>query len=307
MSHHLPAAHRRRLWILPLLAAGAAVSAVWQPFAPDAIDLAQRHAPMSALHWLGTDHLGRDVLSRVLVGAHVTVAVVAIVGAMAVTLGSLVGLAAALGGRWTAAVLLRGAEFLAVAPSLVIAIALTALFGLDALTAGFALGIGACGPFALLSYGLARRGMAEPYVRAARALGAGTGALIVRHVWPAMLDTQFAYLGAKLGRVAIAYAALAFLGLGADVTRPDWGAMLYEYRPFMFDNPLLMVWPGLAVVLVCVSLRTAFGGDPGARVPASGGDACTAVECAEAHDLAGASPRPLRLVPGLAAAPRRLI
>ena len=304
MSHHLPAAAVRRLWLLPVLGAGAALAASWQPYAPDAIDLMLRHAPISALHWLGTDHLGRDVLSRLIAGAPQTLAVVAIVGAMALGLGSALGVAAALGGRLASAAILRVAEFLAVTPSLVIAITLTALLGLDAVTAGIALGLGACGPFALLSYGLARRGLNEPYVRAARALGAGTGGLVLRHVWPAMLDTQLAYLGAKLGRVAIAYAALAFLGLGADTTRPDWGAMLFEYRPFMFDNPLLMVWPGLAVVLVCVALRAAFGGDPGARVPASSGDARAAVACAEQHDLAAERPVP---TPGLAAAPRRLI
>jgi peptide/nickel transport system permease protein len=260
MSHHLPASATRRLWLLPVLAAAAALAAAWQPHAPDAVDLLQRHTPPSMAHWLGTDHLGRDVLSRVLAGAPASVAVVAIVAGVCLCLGSAIGLAAALAGRWVAAALLRLAELLAVMPSLVVAIAIAALLGLDAVTAGLALGLAACGPFALLTCGLARRGLAEPYVRAARALGAGQVALL-RHLWPAMLDTQLAYLGAKLGRAAIAYAALAFLGLGADTTRPDWGAMLLEYRPYMLERPLLMVWPGLAIVLLCAALRAAFGGE----------------------------------------------
>jgi peptide/nickel transport system permease protein len=81
------------------------------------------------------------------------------------------------------------------------------------------------------------------------------------HILPAIIDTQLAYLGAKVGRIVIAYSALAFLGLGADSSRPDWGAMLFEYRLMMFDQPSLMVWPGLAIVLLCVALREAIGWD----------------------------------------------
>lgn len=283
MSHHTPAAVERKIWLVPALALTAATCAIWQPYAPDAIDVFNRHAAPSLANWLGTDHLGRDVASRLMAGMGRTFLALGIVASMCVGLGLAVGLAAASATGLARAGLLRLAEFASVVPSLIVAVAIVALFGFDSVTAGIALGLGAWGPYALLADGLARRALAEPYVQAARALGAGRGRVLVRHVLPAILDTHLAYLGAKLGRVVIAYAALAFLGLGVDAGRPDWGAMLFEYRLFMFDHPGLMLWPGFAIVASCAALRAALGKDTGARVPANSGETQAALECADLH------------------------
>ena len=99
-----------------------------------------------------------------------------------------------------------------------------------------------------------------------------------------MRETQLSYLGTKLGRVAIAYAALAFLGLGADTGRADWGAMMFEYRLFAFDRPLLLLAPGFALIALCVALRLAIGGDDGERVPATSGDVPAALDHEAAID-----------------------
>jgi peptide/nickel transport system permease protein len=247
--------------ILPLgaLAAVATLASVWQPLSPDTVDLLARHAPPSLAHPLGTDQLGRDLLARIWAGLPRTAGAVAIVAAMCLTLGLGVGLAASATRGTARAALLRAAEFATALPALVVAIAVVAALGLDVATAGLALGLCAWGPHALLAYGLAERCRRETYVRAALALGGGGGHVMFRHVLPAVLDAQLAFLGAKLGRFAIAYASLAFLGLGADVSRPDWGAMLYEYRYFMFDDPALMLWPGFALVALCVVLRRVVG------------------------------------------------
>jgi peptide/nickel transport system permease protein len=283
MSHHAPACVERRLWIVPALAAMSVVFALWQPHAPDAIDMLNRHAGPSAAHWLGTDHLGRDVASRMMAGMGRTFLALAIVASMCVGLGLAVGLLAASSRGAARACWLRLAEFASVLPSLVVAIVIVSLFGFDAVTAGVALGLGAWGPYALLADGLARRALAEPYVQAARALGGSRARVLFKHVLPAILDTHLAYLGAKLGRVVIAYAALAFLGLGVDASRPDWGAMLFEYRLYMFDRPALMLWPGFAIVLACAGLRAGLGKDTGARVPASSGETQAALDCADLH------------------------
>jgi peptide/nickel transport system permease protein len=283
MSHHAPAAIERKAWLVPALALSAAACAFWQPYAPDAVDVFNRHAAPSLAHVLGTDHLGRDVLSRLMAGMGRTFLALGIVASMCVGLGLAIGLAAASASGFARACLLRLAEFASVVPSLIVAVAIVALFGFDAVTAGVALGLGAWGPYALLADGLARRALAEPYVLSARALGAGRGRVLVRHVLPAILDTHLAYLGAKLGRVVIAYAALAFLGLGVDASRPDWGAMLFEYRLFMFDHPGLMLWPGFAIVASCAALRAALGKDDGGRMPASSGETPAAVACADLH------------------------
>lgn len=283
MSHHAPATIERKAWLVPALALTAATFALWQPHAPDAVDVFNRHGGPSLAHWLGTDHLGRDVASRVMAGMGRTFLALGIVASMCVGLGLAVGLAAASATGFARACLLRAAEFAAIVPSLIVAVAIVALFGFDSITAGIALGLGAWGPYALLADGLARRALAEPYALAARALGAGRGRVLMRHVLPAILDTHLAYLGAKLGRVVIAYSALAFLGLGADAGRPDWGAMLFEYRLFMFDHPGLLLWPGFAIVASCAALRAGLGKDTGARVPASSGETGAALECADLH------------------------
>lgn len=286
MSHHAPAAVERNVWLVPALALTATACAIWQPYTPDAIDVYGRHAAPSLAHWLGTDQLGRDVLSRLMAGMGRTFLALGIVAAMCVGLGLAVGLLAASSRGFARAGLLRLAEFASVVPSLIVAVAIVALFGFDSVTAGIALGLGAWGPYALLADGLARRALAEPYVQAARALGAGRTRVLFKHVLPAILDTHLAYLGAKLGRVVIAYAALAFLGLGTDAGRSDWGAMLFEYRLFMFDHPGLMLWPGFAIVASCAALRAGLGKDTGARVPASSGETQAALACADLHSPA---------------------
>ncbi len=291
MSHHLPSAVTRRLWLVPVLAIAACAGAAWQPHPPEAIDLAARHLGPSLDHLLGTDQLGRDLLSRVMIGGARTMLVVALVAGLWTLLGTAIGLCAACTRGFTAAALLRLAEFFAVLPSLLAAIVVTSLVGFGPLTAGIVLGLTGWGPFALLSFGLARRGLGEPYVLAARALGGSTAALMRRHIWPVMWETQLSYLGTKLGRVAIAYAALAFLGLGADAGRADWGAMMFEYRLFAFDHPWLLIWPGAALVALCVVLRLAIGGDNGARVPATRGDLASTVEQAAAQQRALLDPR----------------
>jgi ABC-type antimicrobial peptide transport system permease subunit len=102
-----------------------------------------------------------------------------------------------------------------------------------------------------------------------------------------MWETQLTYLGTKLGRVAIAYAALAFLGLGADTGRADWGAMMFEYRLFALERPLLLLAPGCALIVLCALLRVAIGGDDGERVPATSADVGAAVEHADEERRAG--------------------
>lgn len=251
------------MWLAPALAILAVVCAIWAPFDPGALDLGNRLGAPSWRHPLGTDHLGRDLLSRMMVGAAQTLGVVGVVAAAWIGLGTLIGMAAAVRRGWLAALLLRAAEFATITPALIVAMVLTALLGFDGLTAGLALGGTGWGPFALLAHGLARRVLGEPYAQAARALGAGDRRLAFRHVLPAILDTQLAFLSAKIGRIVMAYAALAFLGLGIDIGRPDWGAMIFEYRLHAVDHPRLILAPGLAVVLCCIALRAALlGGAP---------------------------------------------
>lgn len=244
---------------LPLLfCAVLALGGLWQPYDPDAIDLLARHAPMSLAHPLGTDNLGRDLLSRIMVGGWRTACVILSVGAIGFAGGALLGTTAAVLGGWREALLLRFAELFIVVPTLIVALVAAALFGLSPLTAGMALGLAGVGPHALLAHSLTVRTLGHPYVHAARALGATTPMLVARHILPNTLPLTFAYVGSQAGMSVVAYASLAFIGLGADPSKPDWGSMLFEYRIFVFDNPGLMIWPGLAIAVTTALLNWLF-------------------------------------------------
>jgi peptide/nickel transport system permease protein len=236
------------------------VGGIWQPHDPDAVDLLVRHASPSLLHPLGTDNLGRDVASRMLVAGWRTALVVLAVGAIGFVGGALIGTATAIAGGWREQAVLRGTEMFIVVPTLVWGLTTAAVFGLSPLTAGLALGLAGVGPYALMANALTHRALGLAYVQAARALGVGGPRLMVRHVLPATLPALFAHAGAYAGQAVVAYAALAFIGLGADPTRPDWGSMLFEYRGFVFDNPWLMIWPGLAIATLSALLS--YGFDP---------------------------------------------
>jgi len=246
-----------RIVMVATIAAVLALGSVWQPFDPEAIDIAAALAPPGAEHWLGTDHLGRDILSRILVGGWRTLTVLAAVAAISFALGAMIGTSAALVGGGVAELLMRLAEFLAIMPSLVVALVITAIIGFTPATAGLALAIGHAGPFALMAYGLARRTVTEPYVEAARRLHIGRPRLVLRHILPNCWPTLAAYVAADLGRNVVGYAALAFLGLGGAISAPDWGSMLYEYRSHLFDSPGLMFWPGAAIAVTATVLNLA--------------------------------------------------
>lgn len=227
----------------------------WQPHDPDAVDLTLRHAAPSFTHPLGTDHLGRDLASRMLIAGWRTASVVLAVGAIGFIGGSLIGTAAAILGGWREQVTLRTAELFIVVPTMIWALTAAAIFGLSPATAGIALGLAGVGPYALFSNSLAHRVLGQSFVHAARALGVSTPRLMLRHVLPNTLPIILAHTGSQAGQSVVAYASLAFIGLGSDPSKPDWGSMLYEYRMFMFDDPMLMIWPGLAIAAVTLALN----------------------------------------------------
>lgn len=246
--------------LFAVLAVLMVTGAFWQPHDPDAVDILSRHQSPSRQHLLGTDNIGRDVASRMLVAGWRTGLVVLAVGTVGFLGGSILGTMAAVVGGHTEQALLRFCELFIAVPTLIWALTAAALFGLSPLTAGLALGLAGIGPYALLANSLTRRTLGLPYVQAARALGVGTPRLMVRHVLPNTLPLMFTHVGSNAGQSVVNYASLAFIGLGADPSKPDWGAMLFEYRMFIFDDPMLMIWPGLAIATMATLISIAFDG-----------------------------------------------
>lgn len=247
-----------RYCLLAALAAFLVLGGFWQPHDPDAVDILARHAGMTASHLLGTDHLGRDLLSRILAGGWRTACVIFSVGFIGFTAGTLLGTAAAVLGNWRETLILRCCEFFIMVPTLIVALTAAAVFGLSPLSAGLALGLAGIGPHALLAHSLSKRVLGQPFILAAQSLGVSSSRMITRHLLPNTLPLIFAYAGNQAGLAAVAYASLAFIGLGADPSKADWGSMLFEYRVLIFDHPMLMIWPGAAIATTVFAINLAF-------------------------------------------------
>lgn len=220
---------------------------LWQPHDPDVVDILARHTAMSLAHPLGTDHLGRDLLSRLMAGGFRTGMVILSVGLIGFAGGSLLGTVAALLGGWKETVILKTSQVFIMVPTLIVALTAAAVFGLSPLSAGVALGLTAIGPLTVFTHALTKRVLSQPFILAAEAIGVSVYGMLFRHLLPNTLPSLLTYIGNQSGTAAIAYASLAFIGLGADPSLPDWGAMLFEYRMFIFDDPLLVLWPTLAL------------------------------------------------------------
>jgi peptide/nickel transport system permease protein len=247
-----------RYCLIAALAAFLLLGGFWQPYDPDAVHILARHSGMTAAHLLGTDHLGRDLLSRIMAGGWRTASVILAVGFIAFTAGTFLGTAAAVLEGWRETLILRCCEFFIMVPTLIIALTAAAIFGLSPLSAGLALGLAGIGPHALLAHSLSQRVLGQPFILAAHSLGVSSPRMITRHLLPNTLPLMFTYVGNQAGIAVIAYASLAFIGLGADPSKPDWGSMLFEYRIFIFDHPMLMIWPGMMIAVTVSMLNWAF-------------------------------------------------
>lgn len=222
---------------------------------PHAIDLPNRLAGPSIQHPLGTDHLGRDLVARLVWGAVPSLAAVALVLSGGLGLGVLAGGLIGLGPQG-----LRGgvqwlAETALAVPTLVTALVLSAAFGAGILTVAMALLVTSWAPYALTVSALFDRIRGEPYWLASQALGAPLPSAVVKHMLPNAWPSLGALAGADAGRAVILVASLGFIGLSADTGRPEWGAMIHEYRMFLFTEPRLVLAPMLTCTAVCVLLH----------------------------------------------------
>jgi len=238
-----------------VLLATMIAGAIWQPHAIHGIDLANRLAAPSAEHWFGTDHLGRDVFSRVAAGAVPSLIAVGIALSLTLGLGAVAGAIIAFAPPMAAGLVRRFAEIVIAMPQLVVALIVAAILGATPVTAALALAATAWAPYALVVAALIERLVAEPYWRAAEALGVGRAAGFRRHLLPNIRGPLGALAGADGARAVVLVASLGFLGLAADTGSPEWGAMIHEYRVFIYDAPRLLLFPMIAVAALALSLN----------------------------------------------------
>lgn len=238
-----------------LLLAAAALSYLWTPWSPYEMHMADRLADPSAAHWLGTDAFGRDVASQLLVGARASILVGVIAVGIGLVAGTALGLLASARRGWVEEAVMRLADFSMAFPAILSAIMLTAVFGAGIVNAIIAIGIYNIPNFARLTRATANAVWSREYVAAARACGKGTFAITWQHVLPNIWSVLIVQSTIRFAIAILAEAALSYLGLGTQPPQPSWGRMLSEAQTLMFQQPLLAVWPGLAIALAVLGLN----------------------------------------------------
>jgi peptide/nickel transport system permease protein len=243
----------------------SALLAPWlAPYPPNEISLDEQLQPPSRAHPLGTDFYGRDLLSRLLYGARATLGVALVAVGIAFFVGLVIGLAAGWsrgwGGQGWVALIDLGLAF----PALLLALVVVALLGAGLSALALAVGIAGIPAYARVVRSVGLNTRSAVYVEAARAMGAGAGHILRRHLWPNAIEPAMALATADVGRVILYVAALGFLGLGAAPPQAEWGLMLYEGRQYLATAPWASMVPGVAIALTVVAVTLLGDGITGA-------------------------------------------
>ena len=238
--------------VFALLAIAAPIVA---PHDPTQVNAGAILAPRSSTYWLGTDNLGRDVLSRLIYGARWSLGTALVATTMIVVIGVMVGLVAGYFGGLIDDVLMRIVDVLLAFPSLVLALAIVGMLG-PSLTNVM------IGMIAVwwVDYARVIRGMTislrdREYITSAHCIGCPNRHIIFRHVLPNVIPSVIVLATLELGALMLAISGLSFLGLGAQPPTPEWGAMLNNGRPFFQSAPQLMIYPGVAITLAVIGFN----------------------------------------------------
>lgn len=213
-----------------------------------------RKAP-SAAHWLGTDDLGRDILSRMIWGARASLMAGVFSVAIAVCIGVPFGLVAGYFGGWVDMVISRVTEALLAMPFLIMAIALAAFLGPSLTNAMIAIGVSAMPLFIRLTRGQVLAVKTEDYVEGARAVGLNHFEIMTRYILPNIVAPIIVQATLTIATAIIAEASLSFLGLGQQPPAPSWGSMLNVAKNFLSQAPWMAMWPGIAIFLVVIGFN----------------------------------------------------
>lgn len=212
----------------------------------------------SAEHLLGTDNLGRDLYALMVEGGLRTLLVIVLSSAISCTAGTALGILAAYSRGVLRSAIQMLADFTLIIPSFVMALIFSAVFGFRPVTAGLVFGIGNMGEYVNQARELTESMKNRGFIEGELLLGVRKGRLIFCHILPNIGSQLMTYLGNKAGSVTIQYAGLAFIGLGTDVTAPDWGTLLYQYRTYLLTYPRLVLAPAIAICLLAVFFHVMF-------------------------------------------------
>ncbi len=246
----------RVAFALLLIIVLAALFAPWiSPYDPIKPDFSAARQGPSLEHALGTDDIGRDMLSRILVGARVSLLAAFIPLSISVCLGLPLGLLSGLVKGWTDDVIMRCLDALLAFPRIILIIAIAGLLGPSLTNALIAIGIAGIAPLARLTRGLTLSASEEDYVLAARALGSSNARIMLAHILPNITAAIIVTVSLDIGGVILAEATLSFLGLGIQPPNPSWGSMVAVGNRYLQTAPWISLAPGTAIFLTVMSVN----------------------------------------------------
>lgn len=230
---------------------------MFAPYDPTAINIPARLSPPSTEFPLGTDALGRDILSRLLHGARWSLGLAFLVSVVSLCIGTVIGLMAALGGKVADWVVMRTTDSFLAFPELVAAVVIAGLMGAGTWSLIFALSVTGWMRYARVARGIGLTLQTRGYVVQARLAGVSSWSMARWHYLPSLLPSLTVVWTGMFARAILGISSLGFLGFGVEPPIPEWGAMLLDARVHMRSTPLQMIWPGLAVVASVLAINVA--------------------------------------------------
>ncbi|MEL7211896.1 MAG: ABC transporter permease [Pseudomonadota bacterium] len=233
----------------------AVLGPILAPYESTAINVPARLSPPSAEFLLGTDALGRDILSRLLEGARWSLGLAFVISLIGLIVGTVIGLTAALGGKVADWIVMRTTDTFLAFPELVAAVVIAGLMGAGMWSLIFALSVTSWMRYARVARGIGLSLQTRGYVIQAKLAGLSPMAIARWHYLPALLPSLTVIWTGMFARAILGISALGFLGFGVQPPTPEWGAMLLDARVHMRSTPLQMIWPGLAVVICVLAIN----------------------------------------------------
>jgi peptide/nickel transport system permease protein len=228
----------------------AALTAPWlAPFDPNRVSILNQHERPSAEHWLGTDENGRDELSRLLYGARISMTVGFVAMVLGLAIGAVIGSLAGYFGGWVDAVLMRLTDGMLAIPYFFLILIVVAVFGSSLRNIVLVIGVTSWMAVARIVRSEVLRFKQQDFVLAARALGVGSGRILARHIVPHTVPSVIVAATLGIANAILLESALSYLGLGIKPPQASWGNMLSNSQAYLWDNPLLPIYPGVLIFI----------------------------------------------------------
>jgi ABC-type dipeptide/oligopeptide/nickel transport system permease subunit len=241
--------------VIAAMAIVAVFAPAISPYDPNEPNLKNKLSGPSGEHWLGTDQLGRDVLSRIIWGARVSLKVGIVAVGIAFVLGTGIGMFGAYLGKWSDEISMRGVDIMLSFPMILLSILIIAFFGSSLLNVMLAIGISLAPRFARLARGLTLSVKELEYIEAARAMGAGRLRICIRHIFPNILTPLMVTATLYISTAILIESSLSYMGLGVQPPEPTWGSIINEGRQVIRIMPWISIFAGLAITITILALN----------------------------------------------------